>query len=252
MPVEESGNMLLMLAAIAQTDGNAAFAAGYWPVVRTWAEYLRDKGLDPEHQLCTDDFAGHLAHNVNLSAKAILALGAYARLCELTDNRKEGAAFRKLAEQFAGQWQAKANDGDHSRLAFDRPGTWSQKYNLVWDRLLGLDLFPPDVARREIRYYLGKQNTFGLPLDSRKSYTKLDWIIWTATLAERREDFEALVAPVFKFAHETPTRVPLSDWYETTDGTQVAFQARSVVGGVLIKMLSERDLAARWQKRAGG
>jgi hypothetical protein len=252
MPVEESGNMLLMLAAIAQADGNAAFAAGYWPVVRTWAQYLRDKGLDPEHQLCTDDFAGHLAHNVNLSTKAILALGAYARLCEMTDNRAEGAAFRNLAVQFAGQWQAKADDGDHYRLAFDRPGTWSQKYNLVWDRLLGLDLFPPEVARREIRYYLGKQNTFGLPLDSRKSYTKLDWIIWTATLAERREDFEALVAPVFRFAHETPTRVPLTDWYETTDGAQVAFQARSVVGGVLIKMLSERDLAARWQKRARG
>lgn len=252
MPVEESGNMILMIAGIAEVEGNASFAARYWPVVQRWAEYLREKGLDPENQLCTDDFAGHLARNVNLSAKAILALGAYAKLCDMSGKKKDASAYRKLAEQYAREWQAKADDGDHYRLAFDRPGTWSQKYNLVWDELLGLDLFPPEVRRREIRYYLGKQNTYGLPLDSRKSYTKLDWIIWTATMAERQEDFQSLVAPVFRFANQTPTRVPLSDWYETTDGTQVGFQARSVVGGVLIKMLADRRIADTWRSRANG
>lgn len=250
MPVEESGNMILMIAGIAEAEGNASFAARYWPVIQRWAEYLRDKGLDPDNQLCTDDFAGHLAHNVNLSAKAILALGAYAKLCDMGGKKKEAAAYRKLAEGYAREWQKKADDGDHYRLAFDMQGTWSQKYNLVWDRLLGLDLFPPEVSRREIQYYLAKQNAYGLPLDSRKEYTKLDWIIWTATLAEKREDFESLVAPAFRFANETPTRVPLSDWYWTTDATQVGFQARSVVGGVLVKMLSDRELAGRWQKRA--
>ena len=250
MPVEESGNMILMIAGIAEAEGNASFAVRYWPVIQRWAEYLRDKGLDPENQLCTDDFAGHLAHNVNLSAKAILALGAYAKLCDMSGKKKDASAYRKLAEQYAREWQTKADDGDHYRLAFDSPGTWSQKYNLVWDGLLGLTLFPPEVTRREIRYYLGKQNTYGLPLDNRKEYTKLDWIIWTATLAERRQDFDSLVTPVFRFANETTTRVPLSDWYWTTDGTQVGFQARSVVGGVLIKMLSDRTLAGKWQKRA--
>ena len=142
MPVEESGNMLLLVAALAQVEGNADFAVRYWPSLKKWAEYLKEKGLDPENQLSTDDFAGHLPHNANLSIKAILALGAYGRLCEMAGKKQEAALYRKTAEDFAKQWVKLADDGDHYRLAFDKPGTWSQKYNLVWDRLLKLNIFP--------------------------------------------------------------------------------------------------------------
>jgi hypothetical protein len=250
MPVEESGNMLLLVAALAQVEGNADFAMRYWPSLKKWAEYLKEKGLDPENQLSTDDFAGHLPHNANLSIKAILALGAYGRLCEMTGKKQEAALYRKTAQDFAKQWIKLADDGDHYRLAFDKPGSWSQKYNLVWDRLLKLNIFPPEVARKEMAFYKKMQNGYGLPLDNREKYTKLDWILWTATLSENASDFEALLAPAYRFADESPTRVPLSDWYWTTDAKQRGFQARSVVGGLFIKMLADEAMWKKWVAKA--
>ncbi len=250
MPVEECGNMLILMTALTQIDGHTRYAERYWPVLAEWATYLRDKGLNPENQLCTDDFAGHLAHNVNLSLKAIMGLGGFAVLCEKTGRAEDAAAYRQTAQAMADEWTHMADDGDHFRLAFDKPGTWSQKYNLVWDALLGLNLFSPDVARREVAYYKTKQNTYGLPLDSRSEYTKLDWIVWTATLAEDPADFAALTEPLYAWADETPTRVPLTDWYWTTDGKKAGFQARSVVGGLYLPLLKDPAVWQKWATRA--
>ena len=83
--------------------------------------------------------------------------------------------------------------------------------------------------------------------DDRRDYTKLDWEIWTATLADKPEDWNALLAPIGKWINEGPTRVPLTDWYDTKTGKQEGFQARSVVGGVYIKVLSDKNLAEKWR-----
>jgi hypothetical protein len=250
MPVEESGNMLIMFAALAKLEGNANYANHYWPQLTQWAEFLQREGMDPGNQLSTDDFAGHLAHNANLSIKAILALGSYSVLADMTGRKSEATTYHQLAQEMANRWVQMAHEGDHYRLAFDQSGTWSQKYNLVWDRILALNLFPAKVSQAEILFYQAHLNRFGLPLDNRRDYTKLDWEVWTATLTNNREKFNMLIAPLQRFLNQSPSRVPLTDWYSTVDGKQSGFQARSVVGGVYIPLLASPDLWKKWSSRA--
>ena len=78
-----------------------------------------------------------------------------------------------------------------------------------------------------------------------KDYTKLDWVLWTATLAGNAADFEKIVAPAWQFANDSASRVPLTDWYDTKTAKQQGFQARSVVGGLFVKMLAD---PAMWKK----
>lgn len=229
--------MLIMTAALCAAEGNADYARQHWETLTTWTDYLVEKGLDPENQLCTDDFAGHFAHNANLSIKAILGIASYGRMAEMLGMSDVAQRYTGKAREMAAQWEQMANDGDHYRLTFDKPGTWSQKYNIVWDKLLGLNIFPDSIAEKEVAYYLTRQNRYGLPLDSRETYTKTDWIMWTATLAKDQTTFEAFVTPVHDFMNETLDRVPMSDWVYTDKPYRRGFMARAVVGGYFIKML---------------
>ncbi len=249
MPVEESGNMLLMCDAIARSEGNARFVAKWWPQLTQWEQYLEKYGNDPEEQLCTDDFMGHLAHNANLSVKAILAIAAYGDLCRMRGDAKTADRVQTLARNFAQHWTMAANDGDHYRLAFDKPNTWSQKYNLVWDKILGLNVFPSNVARQEVAYYKKVMQPYGVPLDSRTRLTKTDWSLWTATMADDQADFEAMIAPIYDYLNTTTARMPLVDSYVTDNIKSSGMHARPVVGGLFVKMLTAPGM---WKKWASG
>jgi hypothetical protein len=249
MPVEESGNMLLLCDALAQAEGTANFVTPWWNELTQWAEYLKGYGLDPENQLCTDDFMGHLAHNANLSAKAILGLASYGDLCRMRGDNATASTYLELAKADARHWIDAASEGDHFKLAFDKPNSWSQKYNLVWDRILGLNIFLPEVARKEVAYYKTVMQRYGVPLDSRTKLTKTDWSFWSATLAERESDFEALTSPIYDYLNQTTARSPFVDSYVTDDAHSDGMHARPVIGGVFIKLLADRDLWKKWAKR---
>ncbi|GAB1415386.1 DUF4965 domain-containing protein [Paludibacter sp.] len=240
MPVEESGNMIILTAVLAANEGNAKYAEKHWDVLTTWTDYLVSEGMDPANQLCTDDFAGHFAHNANLSVKAIMAIASYGYLADMLGKKEVGEKYTNTAKEMAQKWVEMADAGDHYRLTFDNPDSWSQKYNMVWDKIMKYNIFPKEVAEKELAYYLSKQNEYGLPLDNREAYTKSDWIMWTATMSDDRQVFEEFINPLHKFVNETVSRVPMTDWYWTDKPEQRGFQARSVVGGYFIKMLDDK------------
>lgn len=241
MPIEEGGNMVILAAAIAKAEGNANYAKQYWDLLTIWTNYLVEYGQDPENQLCTDDFAGHWAHNANLSVKAIMGVAAYSEIARMLGMNDVANQYAETAKKMAVKWEEMAREDDHYRLAFDRENTWSQKYNMVWDKMWGLNLFPNNVIEKELNYYLTKQNTYGLPLDSRKEYTKSDWIMWTAAMSSNRETFDKFINPIYKYTNETISRVPMSDWYHTDSGEWVSFRARSVIGGFWMKVLMDKN-----------
>ena len=251
MPVEECGNMLIMEAAIALSSGNMAFANEHFDLLETWVKYLVENGKDPENQLCTDDFAGHLAHNCNLSLKAIMGIASLGILYGLKKNKREERKYLSLARSMADDWAKRASNGDGSyRLAFDKPDTFSMKYNIVWDKLFGTEVMSRTVIESEFASYRSKMHPYGLPLDSRMPYTKSDWLVWTATLTDNRDAFIDFVEPLWTFYNFSPSRVPMTDWYYTitgehrasrTSGFRTSFRNRTVQGGLFIKLMEYKQ-----------
>lgn len=237
MPVEECGDMIIMAATVdlLQHDGN--LIANHDQLLQ-WSQFLIENGQDPANQLCTDDFAGHLAHNVNLSLKAIVALGALGKaLSAYPEYAEEGQQLTAKAHAMADIWINTAASATDTRLAFDQADTWALKYNLVWDSVLDLQLFPETIAQQEIARYCQEANKYGTPLDSRATYTKADWLLWVASLASDADQFSNLIKPVVSFLNESPSRVPFSDWYDTQSGKWVSFRNRTVIAGVFMPML---------------
>ena len=240
MPVEECGNMLIMEANVALATGSADFAAKRIDLLCTWCEYLLKYGADPAEQLCTDDFAGHLEHNINLSLKAIMGIRGMAILMEMLGRADDAAKYKAEAEKMAEIWHATAKNADGTtNLAFDRPGTYSMKYNMVWDKVWGTGVFTDEFMAGEVNNNFVHFNEYGMPLDSRADYTKTDWMVWTASMAADRDTFEKYIAPMWKAFDEMTTRTPMTDWYDTVSGNEVGFQNRTVQGGLYMKMLMD-------------
>ena len=204
MPVEESGNMIILLAAIADR-GQRRFRLGLLAADHQMGPVSGGQGLRSREPTLHRRFCrppGTQREPLDQGHRGVGLLRPAVR-----DAGRQGPRRRSIASwarSSAAKWVAAAEDQDHFRLAFDKPGSWSQKYNLVWDRMLDLNLFPADVAKREMVFYRKTMNRFGLPLDNRKPYTKLDWTVWTATLTGDRSDFDAMVAPLYDWLSETP------------------------------------------------
>ena len=244
MPVEECGNMLIMAAAALAAGAAADSAAQNFDLLTLWVQYLERYGLRPEDQLCTDDFAGHLANNVNLAVKALVGIEADSLICGFLGKKELSAEYLQKAERFAEELKSVAGDGVWP-LAYGSKNTYSLKYNILFDKLFGFSLIGQDICEREVAHYIEKQNRFGTPLDSRENYTKSDWLLWAAALSDDGEKVKAMYMPVVRYLSETPSRVPFSDWYRTEKGEIVSFINRAVQGGIFAPLLKQSGKLCR-------
>ena len=246
MPMEETADIFLMLTALAKTQaGQVDYLIRYKALLESWAEYLAASLPDPPFQFCTDDFEGPSAHNVNLALKGILGISAYSQLLVYLNDLPRAAHYRALvpplvtawqklaAEDFSAATQSDAAYLPHYRLQYDLNETWSLKYNLMWQYALNLTAFPDSVRLTELAFYQSKLQPYGLPLDCRNDFGKLDWESFIAALAFDSPSLRArIIHALYQFANETPLRFPLEDWHNTTynTGHPTGFIARPVVG----------------------
>lgn len=239
MPIEESGNFIIMVYAACKALKDNSFAEEHKELIIKWCDYLIREGKIPQNQLCTDDFNGHLENNCNLSIKAIIAIYACGELYGIQK-------YKDTAREYAKFWKENAMEEDHSLLAFGTNNTWSLKYNMVWDKLFSFDLFGEDLYKIEAAFYLKKLQKYGLALDSRGTVAKFDWNMWVAVFCDNNQDRNQIVESIWNMINETKQRVPMTDYYDVSTGEQCrwalyrtwcGYQNRSVVGGLAILML---------------
>jgi hypothetical protein len=240
MPVEESGNILIMTAAYLRQapSAAAAFATAHYKILKQWADYLVANLPDPGYQNQTDDFAGSIAHSVNLAVKGIIAVAAMAQIATAAGNSSDASHYSAQARQFISYWVTNAQDpsGKHLDLTYNGAdggnGTWGTTYNAYADRLLGTGLIPANVLAEQAAWYASVMNQFGLPLQTPHSYAKSDWEMFTAAWLSDYPIKQQLIDAEYLYANTTPSRVPFSDLYDTIGDYQVNFQARPVQGGI--------------------
>ncbi|TFK45399.1 DUF1793-domain-containing protein [Heliocybe sulcata] len=239
MPVEECGNMLIMALSYTQKTGDQSLIKTYYSLLDQWTQFLITDSLIPADQLSTDDFAGTLANQTNLAIKGIVGIKAMSMIADLMGDSSRVNNYSSIASSYVEQFTqfATSTSGHHLTLAYGNESSWSLAYNLYADKLLNTQLFSDSVYQMQDSWYSNVGNTYGVPLDTRHTYTKSDWQIWTAAISTTTQTRNLFIDSVHKYASDGADNIPFGDWYETTTGQSEGFRARPVVGGHLALMV---------------
>ncbi|RKF53563.1 Glutaminase A [Erysiphe neolycopersici] len=237
-PLEECGNMLIMTLAYAKRANDISYLSQHYQKLKQWTEYLIEFALIPANQISTDDFAGSLANQTNLALKGIIGIRAMAEISNLTGHSAEGANYTSIAGDYISKWQVygitRESSTPHATLAYGQANTDVLLYNLYADSLLDLNFVPKSVYDMQSAFYPNIIAKYGVPLDSRHTYTKSDWEIWTASISSD-ETKNSIISSLARYVRETPTDTGFTDLYETTSADWPAnithFISRPVVGG---------------------
>lgn len=234
MPIEECGNLLIMALVYARTTGDTSWSAQYTGILRGYADYLIENGVDIENQLSSNDAAGPLPNETNLAIKATVGIKAFGELTGLDEYSRIGD---ERANLFYDQGLGTDDEKSHFVLEYpDMPATWKIPYNLYPDVLLKLQTFSSAAYDMGNAFFSTVRGKYGVPLDNRQDWAKSDWNMWTAgTLDTNTRD--QFVDDLWAFMTNGQHNWPFSDRYVATAahgntvGMPILCRARPTVGG---------------------
>ena len=179
----------------------------------------------------------------------------------LTKNKKDAKDFKDTSKKYMKAWEKYAfeKNATHAKLAYQLSESWGSLYNAYADDVLGLGLFPDHVRAIQDKWYYKKTDKYGLPLDSRHTYTKSDWEMFIAAISTK-DTRNLLIDKLALWINETSTGAlvkvpgsnivdrPFTDLYDTigTGGFPgPTFINRPVVGGHFALLALDRAQGLR-------
>ncbi|KAH9899948.1 DUF1793-domain-containing protein [Cubamyces lactineus] len=209
LPLEETGNMLIMTLSYTQRTNDTSLVTAY---------YLVQNSLYSANQFSSDVFAGSLANQTNLAIKGIIGLKAMSGIAAFAGDNSKRTGYNSTAVDFLQDWQ---------KLAMSSDGT-----HLTLSRRSGMALMLTHTA-------------YHWTLDHRHTYSKSDWQMWTAAFVSDNTVRDTLITSVLKYAGDGLSAQPFADLYDTVNGTAQNTRARPVVGGhlALLALQSETAIA---------
>ncbi|THH26635.1 hypothetical protein EUX98_g7549 [Antrodiella citrinella] len=103
MPIEECGNMLVMVLSYTQHTGDHSLITTYFNLLGQWADYLVANALSPPDQLSSDAFAGSLVNQTNLAIKGIIGISGMSEIAKMSFATSYVSQFQTLAISTVGK-----------------------------------------------------------------------------------------------------------------------------------------------------
>ncbi|KAH8659802.1 hypothetical protein BX600DRAFT_399731 [Xylariales sp. PMI_506] len=233
MPVEESGNLLIMAAVIQAVSGNTNWTATYSSLFEEYADYLVANGEFPTNQLSTNDGLGEFTNMTQLGVKAAIALAAYGNMTGNATYTEAGHAFASTIFTDGVGIATSTTTGEPYFTLTYGSDAYFMLFNLYPDKLLGLDVFPESAYKGQSDYYQTVRGPYGVALEGLVEWGKTDWQMWSAAVAGA-ETRQAMIDDAWAYVSDGLNTAPFADryWSEGDDAGQSAagFRARPVLG----------------------
>ncbi|KAI9742389.1 MAG: hypothetical protein M1818_003922 [Claussenomyces sp. TS43310] len=231
MPVEESGNLLILAYMYSTAAGNTTWAERYRYIFQGYADYLVEYGLYPARQLSTVDPAGPQANQTNLAIKAAVALNAFGVMTGLVNYSSIGIEFaRRIYNDGLGTDAAKT----HFLSQYGHESSWTTPFNLFPDRWLKLNTFDSSAYEMQSSFYKTVRATAGVPLDSALHFTSTQWDLWAGATSSN-VTMGAFVHDIWAYVTNGLNADPFGDRFFVSKpeipGKAFGNRARPVVGG---------------------